>query len=84
MRNGAVMAQAGAIHVSANRAVAGTTAMTGTGANDTLARPPVDWGESLRFALFWQDSGPRGAGMRPSQPRLKYVIPLSRQQSSFY
>ena len=46
--------------------------MTRTGANDTLARPPVDRGESLRFALFWQDSGPRGAGMRPSQLRLKY------------
>jgi len=42
MQNGAEMAQAGAINVSANRAVAGTTAMTGTGANDTLARPPVD------------------------------------------
>jgi len=72
MRNGAVMAGAGAINVSANRAVAGATAMTGTGANDTLARPPVDRGESLRFALSWLDSDSRGAGMRPSQPRLKY------------
>jgi len=42
MRNGAEMAKAGAINVFANRAVAGTTAMTRTGANDTLARPPVD------------------------------------------
>jgi len=72
MQNGAVMAEAGAIDVSANRAVAGTTAMTGTGANDTLARPPVDWGESLRFTLSQQDSGSGGAGMRTSHPRLKY------------
>jgi len=83
MRNGAVMAKAGAINVSANRAVAGTTAMIGTGANDTLARPPVDRGESLRFALSWQDSGPRGAGMRPSQPRLKCGIsPLAKERSN--
>jgi len=80
---GATMAEAGAINVSAKRAVAGATAMIGTGTNDTLARLPVDRGESLRSTLSWQDSGSRGAGMRTSHPRLKYgYYPLTKGRNN--
>ena len=63
-RNDAMMVKARAINVSVAPAVANMGAMTSTGANDTLARPPADREESLRFTLLGQGNCSRGAGMR--------------------